>query len=135
MSIRLSIWNGVIFGPHICLEHHSILIWTLTAKIQMIRLILYHFASLHAVSFRSVFSRFLFNRPVTNTGILMQGFEKMISGMYLGDIVRRVIHRMSLESDIFGPVSSKLSVQFVLRYVLLSPPLPFKYCIHLGSWF
>ncbi|PKI57720.1 hypothetical protein CRG98_021787 [Punica granatum] len=36
-----------------------------------------------------------------------QGFEKMISGMYLGEIVRRVILRMTLESDIFGPVSSK----------------------------
>ncbi|KAI3768860.1 hypothetical protein L2E82_19696 [Cichorium intybus] len=41
-----------------------------------------------------------------------QGFEKMISGMYLGHIVRRVIHKMSLESDIFGPVSSKLSARF-----------------------
>ncbi|PSR90165.1 Hexokinase-3 like [Actinidia chinensis var. chinensis] len=44
-----------------------------------------------------------------------QGFEKMISGMYLGDIVRRVILRMSQESDVFGPVSSKLSVPFILR--------------------
>ena len=48
----------------------------------------------------------------------MQGFEKMISGMYLGDIVRRVILRMSLESDIFGPISSKLSMPFILRFVL-----------------
>ncbi|WCJ36850.1 Hexokinase [Euphorbia peplus] len=44
-----------------------------------------------------------------------QGFEKMISGMYLGDIVRRVILRMSQESDIFGPVSSRLLVPFVLQ--------------------
>ncbi|KAF3590564.1 hypothetical protein DY000_02023404 [Brassica cretica] len=29
------------------------------------------------------------------------GFEKMIAGMYLGDIVRRVILRMSQESEIF----------------------------------
>ncbi|CAN7077879.1 unnamed protein product, partial [Brassica oleracea var. botrytis] len=29
------------------------------------------------------------------------GFEKMIAAMYLGDIVRRVILRMSQESDIF----------------------------------
>ncbi|KAK1402782.1 Phosphotransferase [Heracleum sosnowskyi] len=49
-----------------------------------------------------------------------QGFEKMISGMYLGDIVRRVILRMSLESDIFGPVSSKLSEPFILRTPLMS---------------
>lgn len=43
-----------------------------------------------------------------------QGFEKMISGMYLGDIVRRVILRMSRESDIFGTVPSKLSMPFIL---------------------
>ncbi|KAG2271283.1 hypothetical protein Bca52824_065838 [Brassica carinata] len=43
------------------------------------------------------------------------GFEKMIGGMYLGDIVRRVILRMSQESDIFGPISSILSTPFVLR--------------------
>lgn len=49
-----------------------------------------------------------------------QGFEKMISGMYLGDIVRRVILRMSLESDIFGPVSSKLSTHFILRLSMMA---------------
>ncbi|KAA8549820.1 hypothetical protein F0562_001504 [Nyssa sinensis] len=49
-----------------------------------------------------------------------QGFEKMISGMYLGDIVRRVILRMSQESDIFGPVSSKLSVPFILSTPLVA---------------
>lgn len=46
---------------------------------------------------------------------MLQGFEKMISGMYLGDIVRRVILRMSQESDVFGPISSKLHVPFILR--------------------
>nr|XP_043613414.1 hexokinase-3 [Erigeron canadensis] len=49
-----------------------------------------------------------------------QGFEKMISGMYLGDIVRRVIHRISLESDIFGPISSKLSARFALSTPLMA---------------
>ncbi|KAF3454269.1 hypothetical protein FNV43_RR04716 [Rhamnella rubrinervis] len=49
-----------------------------------------------------------------------QGFEKMISGMYLGDIVRRVILRMSEETDIFGPVSSKLLVPFILGTPLLA---------------
>ncbi|XAR62363.1 Hexokinase [Bertholletia excelsa] len=49
-----------------------------------------------------------------------QGFEKMISGMYLGDLVRRVILRMSRESDIFGPVSSRLSVPFILRTPLMA---------------
>ncbi|GFZ20712.1 hexokinase-like 1 [Actinidia rufa] len=48
-----------------------------------------------------------------------QSFEKMISGMYLGDIVRRVILRMSQESDVFGPVSSRLSVPFILRTPLM----------------
>ncbi|GAB2226770.1 hypothetical protein Droror1_Dr00008560 [Drosera rotundifolia] len=41
-----------------------------------------------------------------------QGFEKMISGMYLGDIVRRVILRMSQESDLLGPASMRLSMTF-----------------------
>ncbi|XP_061374117.1 hexokinase-3-like isoform X1 [Gastrolobium bilobum] len=43
-----------------------------------------------------------------------QGFEKMISGLYLGDIVRRVILRMSIESDMFGAISPKLSMPFRL---------------------
>lgn len=38
--------------------------------------------------------------------------------MYLGDVVRRVIVRMSQESDIFDPISSKLSMPFILRYAL-----------------
>nr|KAJ0221625.1 hypothetical protein LSAT_V11C200090570 [Lactuca sativa] len=40
--------------------------------------------------------------------------------MYLGDIVRRLIHKMSLESNIFGPVSSKLSARFVLSTLLMA---------------
>lgn len=51
---------------------------------------------------------------------LVQGFEKMISGMYLGDIVRRVILRMSQESDVFGSGSSRLSMPFVLTYAPFS---------------
>ncbi|XP_022153069.1 hexokinase-3-like [Momordica charantia] len=49
-----------------------------------------------------------------------QGFEKMISGMHLGDIVRRVILRMSQESDIFGSASSRLSIPFVLTTPLMA---------------
>lgn len=45
----------------------------------------------------------------------------MISGMYLGDIVRRVILRMSQESDIFGPISPVLSEPYVLRYTSALP--------------
>ncbi|KAH0926066.1 hypothetical protein HID58_018322, partial [Brassica napus] len=43
------------------------------------------------------------------------GFEKIIAGLYLGDIVRRVILRMSQVSDIFGPTSPMLSEPYVLR--------------------
>ncbi|CAM6013081.1 unnamed protein product [Sphagnum balticum] len=32
-----------------------------------------------------------------------QGFEKMISGMYLGDVVRRVLLTMAQEAALFGP--------------------------------
>ncbi|EPS65982.1 hypothetical protein M569_08795, partial [Genlisea aurea] len=40
-----------------------------------------------------------------------QGFEKLISGMYLGDIVRRVVLRMSEESESWN-ASSKLHTPF-----------------------
>ncbi|XP_042957893.1 hexokinase-3-like isoform X4 [Carya illinoinensis] len=49
-----------------------------------------------------------------------QGFEKMISGMYLGEAVRRVLLRMSRESDIFGTVPSRLSVPFIFRIPMIS---------------
>ncbi|KAG6679197.1 hypothetical protein I3843_14G116800 [Carya illinoinensis] len=49
-----------------------------------------------------------------------QGFEKMISGMYLGEVVRRVLLRMSQESDIFGTVPSRLSVPFIFRIPMIS---------------
>ncbi|KAG2674776.1 hypothetical protein I3760_13G154000 [Carya illinoinensis] len=49
-----------------------------------------------------------------------QGFEKMISGMYLGEIVRRVLLRMSQESDIFGALPSKLSMPFILRTPMIA---------------
>ncbi|XP_022944736.1 hexokinase-3-like isoform X1 [Cucurbita moschata] len=57
-----------------------------------------------------------FDSPNSND----QGFEKMISGMYLGDIVRRVILRMSQESDIFGLGSSRLSMPFVLTTPIMA---------------
>ncbi|KAL3718600.1 hypothetical protein ACJRO7_003685 [Eucalyptus globulus] len=49
-----------------------------------------------------------------------QGFEKMISGMYLGDIVRRVLLRMSQESDILGPISPTLLKPFILSTRLVA---------------
>ncbi|KAF5471160.1 hypothetical protein F2P56_011623 [Juglans regia] len=49
-----------------------------------------------------------------------QGFEKMISGMYLGEVVRRVLLRMSQEWEIFGTVPSRLSVPFIFRTRMIS---------------
>ncbi|CAI0423485.1 unnamed protein product [Linum tenue] len=45
-----------------------------------------------------------------------QIFEKVISGMYLGEIVRRVLLKMAEEASLFGEtVPSKLQVPFILR--------------------
>jgi len=45
-----------------------------------------------------------------------QIFEKTISGMYLGEIARRVLLKMAEASDLFGESNlEKLSTQFVLR--------------------
>ncbi|KAL4560009.1 hypothetical protein LXL04_032157 [Taraxacum kok-saghyz] len=45
-----------------------------------------------------------------------QIFEKMISGMYLGDVLRRVLLRMAEEANLFGEtVPPKLKTQFILR--------------------
>lgn len=44
-----------------------------------------------------------------------QGFEKLISGMYLGDVVRRLLYKLASEADLFGPdVPEKLSVKDAL---------------------
>lgn len=48
---------------------------------------------------------------------IFQIFEKMISGMYLGEIVRRVLCRMADEAAFFGDVvPPKLRKPFILRY-------------------
>lgn len=45
-----------------------------------------------------------------------QIYEKMISGMYLGEILRRVLCRMAEEASLFGDyVPSKLKIPFILR--------------------
>lgn len=47
-----------------------------------------------------------------------QIFEKLISGMYLGEIVRRVLLKISLQSSIFGNLDqTKLKTRFILRYI------------------
>lgn len=47
---------------------------------------------------------------------MSQGYEKMIGGMYLGEIVRRVLLRMAKEAALFGDqgIPSKLTVPFQL---------------------
>uniref|UniRef100_A0ACD5XFK6 Uncharacterized protein n=1 Tax=Avena sativa TaxID=4498 RepID=A0ACD5XFK6_AVESA len=49
-----------------------------------------------------------------------QGFEKMISGMYLGEIARLVLHRMAQESDVFGDAADSLSTPFILSTPFLA---------------
>ncbi|XP_051143769.1 hexokinase-3-like isoform X2 [Andrographis paniculata] len=49
-----------------------------------------------------------------------QCFEKMISGMYLGDIVRRVILQIAQKTDVFGLEYSKLHEPSVLRTPLMA---------------
>ncbi|TVU34709.1 hypothetical protein EJB05_16556 [Eragrostis curvula] len=49
-----------------------------------------------------------------------QGFEKMISGIYLGEVARLVLHRMALESDVFGDAADSLSAPFTLSTPLLA---------------
>ncbi|XP_072958973.1 hexokinase-3-like [Typha angustifolia] len=49
-----------------------------------------------------------------------QGFEKMISGMYLGEIARTVLLRVAHESDIFGDATQNLSVPFSLSTPLMA---------------
>ena len=47
----------------------------------------------------------------------MQIFEKLISGMYLGEILRRVLLRLAEEACFFGDeVPAKLKSPFILRY-------------------
>lgn len=42
----------------------------------------------------------------------------MISGMYLGEVLRRVLYRMADEAALFGDIiPPKLKTPFVLRYV------------------
>lgn len=48
---------------------------------------------------------------------LSQVFQKLVSGTYLGEIVRRILVKMAQETLLFGdPVPSKLMTPYVLRY-------------------
>ncbi|KAL6555107.1 hexokinase A [Orobanche gracilis] len=45
-----------------------------------------------------------------------QVFEKLISGMYLGEVVRRILCRLAEEADFFGDnIPPKLKIPFILR--------------------
>lgn len=47
----------------------------------------------------------------------MQIFEKLTSGLYLGEILRRVLLRLAEEASFFGDeVPAKLKIPFTLRY-------------------
>jgi hypothetical protein len=53
-------------------------------------------------------------------GFWLQGFEKMISGMYLGDCVRRLLVQIAQETGIFGScVPHKLLEAFSLHFFCL----------------
>ncbi|KAL3829933.1 hypothetical protein ACJIZ3_018735 [Penstemon smallii] len=48
--------------------------------------------------------------------LMEQIFEKLVSGMYLGEIVRRVLCRMAEEASFFGDIiPPKLKIPFILR--------------------
>ncbi|WOK91447.1 hexokinase-2 [Canna indica] len=50
-----------------------------------------------------------------------QIFEKLISGMYLGEVVRRVLLRLAVEASLFGDsVPPQLEVPFALRTPIMS---------------
>lgn len=58
---------------------------------------------------------------VVHVCVWMKLYEKMISGMYLGEIGRRVLLQMCETSDLFGQsVPVKLSTAFALRYFSLT---------------
>lgn len=49
--------------------------------------------------------------------LYVQIFEKLTSGLYLGEILRRVLLRLAEEASFFGDeVPAKLKIPFILRY-------------------
>ena len=59
---------------------------------------------------------------ISISGFCLQIFEKMISGMYLGEVVRRVLLKMAEEAEFFGDtLPPKLKVPFILRQARVSP--------------
>lgn len=57
-----------------------------------------------------------------DSGILFscQIYEKLISGMYMGEIVRRVLLKMAQDASLFADnVPPKLEIPYILRYGFL----------------
>lgn len=55
---------------------------------------------------------------IITQSLSFQIYEKLISGMYLGEILRRILLRMAEEVEFFGEsVPEKLKVPFILRWV------------------
>lgn len=53
-----------------------------------------------------------------------QIYEKMISGMYLGEIVRRILLKLAHDASLFGDVvPPKLEQLFILRFTFTFHPL------------
>jgi hexokinase len=53
-----------------------------------------------------------------------QIYEKMISGMYLGEVVRRILLKLAHDASLFGDVvPPKLEQLFVLRCTFMFHPL------------
>jgi hexokinase len=60
----------------------------------------------------------------------------MISGMYLGEIVRRILLKLAHEASLFGDVvPPKLELPFILRYAFLSYGHPAVQACLLHCWY
>lgn len=52
--------------------------------------------------------------------ISFQIYEKLTSGMYMGEIVRRILLQMAQEAALFGDnIPPKLEIPYILKYVVL----------------
>lgn len=49
---------------------------------------------------------------------MFQIFDKLIGGRYLGEVVRRVLLKMAIETALFGEtVPAKLKTPYIFRYL------------------
>jgi len=65
--------------------------------------------------FRCSYDKIASTIVIHSLHVIWQIFEKTISGLYLGEIVRRVLLKMTEEGGLFGKfVPQKLSTPFIL---------------------